>query len=77
MKKTRRFIPILFSTMLLLMTPVFAFAQANDGDKGLVPINGVPYYYEIHGNGEPLLLLQSGLGTFDMFRPILPLFLEG
>jgi pimeloyl-ACP methyl ester carboxylesterase len=39
---------------------------------GLIEANGVSYYYEIHGHGEPLLLLHGGLGTFDMFAPILP-----
>jgi pimeloyl-ACP methyl ester carboxylesterase len=34
---------------------------------GRVPANGVDYYYEIHGSGEPLLLLHGGLGSIDMF----------
>src|SRR5205823_11670380 len=32
----------------------------------------VNYYYEIHGRGESLLLLHGGLGSIDMFGPILP-----
>jgi len=40
---------------------------------GHVAVNGVNYYYEIHGHGEPLLLLHGGLGSIDMFRgAILP-----
>ena len=40
--------------------------------KGHVQANGVNYYYEIHGRGEPLLLLHGGLGSLDMFGPVLP-----
>jgi pimeloyl-ACP methyl ester carboxylesterase len=39
---------------------------------GHVAVNGVSYYYEIHGQGEPLLLLHGGLGSIDMFGPVLP-----
>ena len=37
---------------------------------GHVEVNGVRYYYEILGQGEPLLLLHGGLGSIDMFRPV-------
>src|SRR5687767_15543711 len=40
--------------------------------SGYVEANGVDYYYEIHGDGEPLLLLHGGLGSIDMFRPLIP-----
>ncbi len=41
--------------------------------RGHVAVNGVSYYYEIHGTGEPLLLLHGGLGHSGMFGPNLPL----
>jgi pimeloyl-ACP methyl ester carboxylesterase len=44
--------------------------------SGLVEANGVDYYYEIHGQGEPLLLLHGGLGSIDMFGPVLPILAE-
>ena len=43
---------------------------------GYVQANGIKYYYEISGKGEPLLLLHGGLGSTDMFKPIMPAFTE-
>src|SRR5882762_11384378 len=37
------------------------------------PVNGLKMYYEIHGTGEPLILLHGGLGATEMFGEILPL----
>ena len=37
---------------------------------GRVPANGIDYYDEIRGSGEPLLLLYGGLGSIDMFGPV-------
>ncbi|UUP19264.1 alpha/beta fold hydrolase [Nitratireductor thuwali] len=39
--------------------------------SGHVEANGLNYYYEIRGEGEPLLLLHGGLGQIEMFGPVL------
>jgi pimeloyl-ACP methyl ester carboxylesterase len=44
--------------------------------SGRVEANGVNYYYEVHGAGEPLLLLHGGLGSIGMFEPGLAEFSE-
>jgi pimeloyl-ACP methyl ester carboxylesterase len=35
-------------------------------------VNGLQMYYEIHGRGQPLVLLHGGLGVIGMYAPILP-----
>ena len=35
-------------------------------------VNGINLYYEIHGQGRPLILLHGGLGSGEMFGPTLP-----
>jgi pimeloyl-ACP methyl ester carboxylesterase len=40
-------------------------------------VNGINLYYEIHGTGEPLVLLHGGLGASEMFGPALERLAEG
>jgi pimeloyl-ACP methyl ester carboxylesterase len=35
--------------------------------SGYAPVNGLKLYYEIHGKGQPLVLLHGGLGATEMF----------
>jgi len=39
-------------------------------------VNGIDLYYETHGTGRPLVLLHGGLGSGEMFAPILPQLAE-
>lgn len=45
-------------------------------ESGHIEAGGIRYHYELHGTGEPLLLLHGGLGSTDMFAPILPALAE-
>ncbi|HMI83742.1 MAG TPA: alpha/beta hydrolase [Polyangiaceae bacterium] len=47
--------------------------------SGRTTIEGVDYYYEVHGEGEPLLILHGGLGSIDTFGPgqMMPVFTKG
>jgi len=40
-------------------------------------VNGIHLYYETHGAGRPMILLHGGLGSGEMFGPILPALSEG
>jgi pimeloyl-ACP methyl ester carboxylesterase len=54
-----------------------AVAAPAPGKTGRIEIAGVNYYYEVRGQGEPLLLLHGGLGSINMFAPILPALSKG
>jgi pimeloyl-ACP methyl ester carboxylesterase len=40
-------------------------------------VNGLKLYYEIHGAGEPLVLLHGGVMASDVFTPLLPALCHG
>ncbi|RIK42180.1 MAG: alpha/beta hydrolase [Chloroflexi bacterium] len=44
---------------------------------GYAPVNGLQMYYEIHGTGDPLILIHGGFGTVGMFYPLLPALAAG
>src|SRR5688572_14642703 len=64
------------TTLILLLLAMSTAANAQTspapGKTGYVKANGVNYYYEIHGKGEPVLLLHGGLGNGNMFAPGIP-----
>ncbi|MDF3041572.1 MAG: alpha/beta hydrolase fold protein, partial [Thermomicrobiales bacterium] len=44
--------------------------------SGYAPVNGLQMYYEIHGAGEPLVLLHGAFGAIDQWGPILTTLAE-
>ena len=42
------------------------------GDGQYAEVNGINLYYETHGSGRPMVLLHGGLGSGEMFGPVLP-----
>ena len=75
---------ILIVTAAVLATPAAVHAQgtpvaqskkataAKVVKSGRIDVDGIQYYYQIRGQGAPLLLLHGGLGSVDMFAPIMP-----
>jgi hypothetical protein len=47
-------------------------ATADYGTGETATINGVDIYYEIYGEGEPVLLLHSGLSNGDHWVNVIP-----
>jgi pimeloyl-ACP methyl ester carboxylesterase len=48
------------------------WTTAARGTGAHAELNGLNLYYEIHGSGRPMILLHGGLGSGEMFGPILP-----
>jgi pimeloyl-ACP methyl ester carboxylesterase len=40
--------------------------------SGFAPVNGLKLYYEIHGGGDPVILLHGGVAASEVFGPNLP-----
>jgi len=49
---------------------------AEDGQGSYAPVNSLRLYYEIHGSGQPLVLLHGGFGLTSMFAAMLPLLAQ-
>ncbi len=62
-------------TGMALAAPAAALAQpdttaeeagSTPSETGYAPVNGLEMYYEIHGAGEPIVLLHGALSTIDV-----------
>jgi pimeloyl-ACP methyl ester carboxylesterase len=64
---------LLAATAIVVATPRARAQEASSkpDSSGYVSANGVDYWFEIHGTGEPLLLLHGGLYSTGMFGPTL------
>ena len=52
------------SIMALIMTSLVSAAVAAQEPKtGYAPVNGLKMYYEIHGQGDPVVLLHGSFMT--------------
>jgi pimeloyl-ACP methyl ester carboxylesterase len=60
----------LFLSILLVAVMVLAAAQSNGqqtkpSKSGLAPVNGISIYYEVYGEGRPVVLLHGAFMTID------------
>lgn len=59
----------MIATLLLLFIPVHVYAQ----EGNFANVNGVEIYYEVHGEGEPLVMIHG----FTLNHTMWDLFIEG
>jgi pimeloyl-ACP methyl ester carboxylesterase len=52
------------------------WAAGTRGTGEYAEVNGINLYFETQGAGRPLILLHGGLGSGEMFGPILPTLAE-
>ena len=81
MMRRRAFVAMAAAAGTALVAPVRGLAQAEattatattgtTPQTGYAPVNGLEMYYEIHGSGEPLVLLHGAFYTIEMWGPIL------
>jgi pimeloyl-ACP methyl ester carboxylesterase len=81
--RRRRFVAMAASAGISLVASARVFAQAaamamteTSPQTGYAPVNGLEMYYEIHGSGEPLVLLHGAFGAIDLWGPILTTLAE-
>ncbi|MDO8361013.1 MAG: alpha/beta hydrolase [Devosia sp.] len=85
--KRRDFVLTATAAAVVAALPRLANAATNTNQEGSImttrpasgyaPVNGVEIYYELHGNGKPLVLLHGGFGSIEMFGPVLAALAEG
>src|SRR5215210_3038040 len=74
MMRRRSFITMAAAAGTSLVAPIRGLAQADATtapETGYAAVNGLEMYYEIHGTGEPLVLLHSSFYTIDSWGPFL------
>lgn len=57
------------------MTTIEGAAATDSG--GYADVNGLHMYYEVHGEGRPLVLLHGGLMSNETFGPVIPALVAG
>lgn len=65
-----------FFLILFFLTLLFNVSiDSQDANEGKIAnVNGIKIYYEIHGNGMPLILLHSFGASSSIWKPFIPEF---
>ena len=58
--------PVLIIAMLFFAVFQSNGQQSKPADSGYVPVNGIKVYYELYGEGRPIVLLHGAFYTIEM-----------
>ncbi|MCQ9639393.1 alpha/beta hydrolase [Chryseobacterium sp. WG14] len=65
--KSSKFIKPLFIMLIIMFTVTTLYGQKlTPSGSGYVPVNGSKIYYEVYGEGKPIVLLHGAFMTIDM-----------
>jgi pimeloyl-ACP methyl ester carboxylesterase len=60
-------------TAILFMVCLQSFGQSKPAQSGYAPVNGLKMYYEVYGQGKPLVLIHGAFNTIPMaFGGLIP-----
>lgn len=65
MKSLFKFSAVLFFIIILATSQAYG-QKTKPSESGYAPVNGIKVYYEVYGNGKPLVLLHGAFMTIDM-----------
>ena len=80
--KAAAFVPAIYGPSSFLLETIM-----ENANSGFAPVNGLNLYYEIHGEGQPLIMLHGGVSASEAFgqnltdlaktRKVIALHLQG
>jgi len=63
---------------ILCLVALKSFTQIKPAESGYAPVNGLKMYYEVYGQGKPLVLLHGAFNTIPMaFGMLIPELSKG
>ncbi len=64
--KSYTFLRVFLAAVLIILTVSQLNAQkTKPSDSGYAPVNGIKVYYEVYGEGRPVILLHGAFMTID------------
>src|SRR5262245_11355428 len=58
---------------ILFFATIQSFSQPKPAESGYAPVNGLKMYYEVYGQGKPLVLIHGAFNTIPMaFGMLIP-----